>query len=75
MEPAGKPAGSALSLMIAYPKRRKEHKMEILPVLNDPLTRLAVATELSLRYLSLIRRGDRVPHPCHRDAFREAFVR
>jgi hypothetical protein len=39
---------------------------EILPAIQEvPLRRLAAATGLSLRYLSLIRRGERVPHPRH----------
>lgn len=39
---------------------------DILPHIQDiPLSRLQRATGLSLRYLSLIRRGERVPHPRH----------
>jgi hypothetical protein len=39
---------------------------EILPALQDiPLRRLADATGLSLGYVSLIRRGERVPHARH----------
>jgi CRISPR-associated endonuclease Cas1 len=39
---------------------------EILPAIQEvPLGRLAAATGLSLRYVSLIRRGERVPHPRH----------
>jgi hypothetical protein len=39
---------------------------EILPLLQDiPLSRLQRATGLSLRYVSLIRRGERTPHPRH----------
>jgi hypothetical protein len=44
---------------------------EILPLIqNVPLRRLSRETGLSLRYVSLIRRGERVPHPRHWDAFR-----
>jgi hypothetical protein len=44
---------------------------EILPqIQNVPLSRLVKATGLSLRYVSQIRRGERVPHPRHWDAFR-----
>jgi hypothetical protein len=40
---------------------------EILPLVQDvPLSRLQRATGLSLRYVSLIRRGERTPHPRHR---------
>jgi hypothetical protein len=43
---------------------------EILPQIRDvPLSRLVRATGLSLRYCSLIRRGEKVPHPRHWDAF------
>jgi CRISPR-associated endonuclease Cas1 len=46
---------------------------EILPVIRTvPLSRLVRATGLSLRYCSLIRRGEKVPHPRHWEAFREA---
>lgn len=46
---------------------------EILPLIqNVPLSRLQRATGLSLRYVSLIRRGERVPHPRHWSAFRDA---
>ena len=39
---------------------------EIPPLIQDlPLSRLVHATGLSLRYVSLIRRGDRTPHPRH----------
>jgi hypothetical protein len=34
-----------------------------------PLSRLQRATGLSLRYVSLIRRGERTPHPRHWPAF------
>ena len=38
----------------------------ILPLIeNIPLSRLQRATGLSLRYVSLIRRGEKVPHPRH----------
>ena len=44
---------------------------EILPALATiPLNRIAEATGLSLRHVSLIRRGERVPHPVHHEAFR-----
>jgi CRISPR-associated protein Cas1 len=44
---------------------------EVLPLIRDvPLSRLAKATGLSLRYVSQIRRGERVPHPRHWEAFR-----
>ncbi len=44
---------------------------EILPLIqNVPLSRLARASGLSLRYISQIRRGERVPHPRHWAAFR-----
>jgi hypothetical protein len=43
-----------------------EFTREILPrIQNVPLSRLAEATALSLRYVALIRRGERVPHPRH----------
>ena len=46
---------------------------EILPLIRDvPLSRLSRATGLSLRYCSLIRRGERVPHPRHWGNFRSA---
>jgi hypothetical protein len=48
---------------------------EILPRIQDvPLSRLQRATGLSLRYVSLIRRGERTPHPRHWQALREAAV-
>ena len=41
-------------------------KREILPLIQDvPLSRLVHATGLSLRYVSLIRRGEKTPHPRH----------
>ena len=41
----------------------------ILPQIQDiPLSQLQRATGLSLRYVSLIRRGERTPHPRHWDA-------
>jgi hypothetical protein len=47
---------------------------EILPLLQGvPLRRLVKATGLSLRYCSLIRRGEKVPHPRHWEAFRAAI--
>jgi CRISPR-associated endonuclease Cas1 len=46
---------------------------EILPLIREaPLSQLVSATGLSLRYCSQIRRGERVPHPRHWEAFREA---
>jgi hypothetical protein len=43
---------------------------DILPLIqNVPLSRLQKATGLSLRYVSLIRRGERTPHPRHWEAF------
>ena len=42
---------------------------EILPLIqNVPLSRLSKETGLSLRYVSQIRRGERVPHPRHWEA-------
>jgi hypothetical protein len=39
---------------------------DILPLIQEiPLSRLQKATGLSLRYVSLIRRGERTPHPRH----------
>jgi hypothetical protein len=39
---------------------------DILPLIqNVPLSQLQQATGLSLRYVSLIRRGERTPHPRH----------
>jgi CRISPR-associated endonuclease Cas1 len=46
---------------------------DILPLLKGiPLSRLQRATGLSLRYVSLIRRGERTPHPRHWQALIEA---
>jgi CRISPR-associated protein Cas1 len=46
---------------------------EILPLIQDvPLSRLVRASGLSLRYCSLIRRGEKIPHPRHWEAFRDA---
>jgi CRISPR-associated endonuclease Cas1 len=48
---------------------------EILPLIRDvPLSQLMEATGLSLRYVSMIRRGERVPHPRHWDLFRATAV-
>jgi CRISPR-associated endonuclease Cas1 len=45
----------------------------ILPSLRGvPLSRLVAATGLSLRYCSLVRRGEHTPHPMHWDAFVQA---
>jgi hypothetical protein len=47
-----------------------EFERDILPLIQDiPLSRLQRATGLSLRYVSLIRRGERTPHPRHWQAF------
>ena len=41
-------------------------RREILPRIQGiPLSRLQKATGLSVRYMSLIRRGERTPHPRH----------
>jgi hypothetical protein len=46
---------------------------EILPALQGvPLSQLQRATGLSLRYVSLIRRGERTPHPKHWHALTRA---
>jgi hypothetical protein len=46
---------------------------DTLPLIqNVPLSRLQQATGLSLRYVSLIRRGERTPHPRHWQALEEA---
>ena len=46
---------------------------DILPLIQRvPLSRLRAATGLSLRYVSLIRRGERTPHPRHWQAFIKA---
>jgi CRISPR-associated endonuclease Cas1 len=46
---------------------------EILPLIqNVPLSRLVKATGLSLRYVSQVRRGEKVPHPRHWERFRDA---
>lgn len=43
---------------------------DILPLIQGvPLSQLQKATGLSLRYVSLIRRGERTPHPRHWPAF------
>jgi hypothetical protein len=48
-------------------------RREILPLIQGvPLRRLVDATGLSLRYCSLIRRGEKVPHPRHWAMLREA---
>jgi hypothetical protein len=39
---------------------------------NVPLSRLVKATGLSLRYVSQIRRGEKVPHPRHWQALGQA---
>jgi hypothetical protein len=49
---------------------------DILPLIQGvPLSRLQRATGLSLRFVSLIRRGERTPHPRHWQAFRSAVSR
>lgn len=48
------------------------YQREILPLIHVPLSRLQRATGLSLRYVSMIRRGERAPHPRHWRAFTEA---
>jgi len=46
---------------------------EILPLIQGvPLSRLQRATGLSLRYVSLIRRGEKTPHPRHWEGLRSA---
>jgi CRISPR-associated endonuclease Cas1 len=46
---------------------------DILPLIREvPLSRLQRATGLSIRYVSLIRRGERTPHPRHWKAFLNA---
>jgi CRISPR-associated endonuclease Cas1 len=46
---------------------------DILPEIQRiPLSRLVKATGLSLRYCSQVRRGEKVPHPRHWDAFLDA---
>jgi hypothetical protein len=46
---------------------------DILPLIQQiPLSQLQRATGLSLRYVSLIRRGERTPHPRHWQALRRA---
>jgi len=45
---------------------RSAFERDILPLIQGvPLSRLRRATGLSLRYVSLIRRGERTPHPRH----------
>jgi hypothetical protein len=49
------------------------NQCDILPLIQDvPLSQLQQATGLSLRYVSLIRRGERTPHPRHWRAFTKA---
>ena len=51
--------------------KRERFKKEILPGLKGiPLSRIVEATGLSLRYASLIRQGEYIPHPVQYDAFR-----
>jgi hypothetical protein len=50
-------------------------RREILPLIQEvPLRRLVEATGLSLRYCSLIRRGERIPHPRHWHVLASAFA-
>jgi hypothetical protein len=50
-----------------------EFEREILPLLQGvPIARLVQGTGLSLRYVSQIRRGERVPHRRHWQAFADA---
>jgi hypothetical protein len=45
-------------------------KREILPTIQAvPLSKLVRATDLSLRYCSQVRRGERIPHPRHWQSF------
>jgi hypothetical protein len=45
-------------------------RRDILPLIQSvPLSQLRRATGLSIRYVSLIRRGERTPHPRHWQAF------
>ena len=45
----------------------------VLPLIQGvPLSRLQRATSLSLRYVSMIRRGERTPHPRHWQALIDA---
>jgi hypothetical protein len=58
------------------PTGPEEFTREILPLIqNIPLRKLQEATGLSLRYVSLIRRGERVPHPLHWTRLKGAFHR
>jgi hypothetical protein len=53
---------------------RAAFQRDILPHIEEiPLRRLMDATGLSLRYVSQIRRGEKVPHPKHWQAFRESI--
>jgi hypothetical protein len=50
---------------------REQFAREILPLLQSvPIRRIQRATGLTLRYVSLIRRGDVIPHPRHWDILR-----
>ncbi len=47
----------------------EEYRQDNLPGLQDvPLSMMMEATGLSLRYCSLMRRGEEVPHPRHWEA-------
>lgn len=53
-----------------------EFRREVLPLIQQmSVNAIARATGLSLRYCSLVRAGDRVPHPRHWDALRFAVSR
>jgi CRISPR-associated endonuclease Cas1 len=55
------------------PSDVEQFKRDVLPAIQDiPLRELAEATGLSLRYVALIRRGERVPHSRHWSAFQAA---
>ena len=54
---------------------REQFVREIQPQLASvPVERIAAATGLSLRYISLIRRGAYVPHPMHYEALRRCVM-
>jgi hypothetical protein len=53
-----------------WPRRAFGYRGPPRPLIQGvPLSRLQRATGLSLRYVSLIRRGERTPHPRHWQAF------
>ncbi len=54
----------------------EEFRREVLPRLQGvPLRAMIATTGLSLRYCSLVRRGDQVPHPRHWDVLGELCAR